>query len=172
MWEVDYSWEGFKWIVSDDNDNSVIAFVRSNEAGDKLLAVCNFTPVARESYKIGVPEAENYEIVFNSDNAKFGGTGEKIKKTYKVNEGMMHGFDNYIELSLPPMTTLYLKQNKKAEKSDPTDKVKKLIYIHRKECDSNGKKDRMHRNASCRRSGLKTWRAYKEYCKARSTLWR
>jgi 1,4-alpha-glucan branching enzyme len=125
LWEVDYSWEGFKWVVSDDNDNSVIAFVRSNEAGDKLLAVCNFTPVARSSYKIGVPDAESYDIVFNSDSAKFGGTGEKIKKTYKVNEGMMHGFDNYIELSLPPMTTLYLKQNKKVEKSDPTDKVKK-----------------------------------------------
>ena len=126
LWEVDYSWEGFKWVVSDDNDNSVIAFVRSNEAGDKLLAVCNFTPVSRESYKIGVPDAESYEIVFNSDNAKFGGTGEKIKKKYKVNKGMMHGFDNYIELSLPPMTTLYLKQNKKSEEaSDSTEKAKK-----------------------------------------------
>ena len=126
LWEVDYSWEGFKWVVSDDNDNSVIAFVRSNEAGDKLLAVCNFTPVSRESYKIGVPDAESYEIVFNSDNAKFGGTGERIKKKYKVNKGMMHGFDNYIELSLPPMTTLYLKQNKKSEEaSDSTEKAKK-----------------------------------------------
>ncbi len=125
LWEIDYSWEGFKWVVSDDNDNSVIAFVRSNEAGEKLLAVCNFTPVARSSYKIGVPDADSYEIVFNSDSAKFGGTGERIKKTYKVKKGMMHGFDNYIELSLPPMTTLYLKQNKKAEKSDPINKVKK-----------------------------------------------
>ena len=126
LWEVDYSWEGFKWVVSDDNDNSVIAFVRSNEAGDKLLAVCNFTPVSRESYKIGVPDAESFEIVFNSDNAKFGGTGERIKKKYKVNKGMMHGFDNYIELSLPPMTTLYLKQNKKSEEaSDSTEKAKK-----------------------------------------------
>ncbi len=126
LWEVDYSWEGFKWVVSDDNDNSVIAFVRSNEAGDKLLAVCNFTPVSRESYKIGVPDAESYEIVFNSDNAKFGGTGERIKKKYKVNKGMMHGFDNYIELSLPPMTTLYLKQNKKSkEASDSIEKAKK-----------------------------------------------
>ncbi len=125
LWEIDYSWEGFKWVVSDDNDNSVIAFVRSNEAGDKLLAVCNFTPIARHSYKIGVPDADSYEIVFNSDNAKFGGTGERIKKTYKVNKGMMHGFNNYIELSLPPMTTLYLKQNKKAEASDSTERGKK-----------------------------------------------
>ncbi|MBR5441710.1 MAG: 1,4-alpha-glucan branching protein GlgB [Clostridia bacterium] len=126
LWEIDYSWEGFKWIVSDDKDNSVIAFVRCNEAGEKLLAVCNFTPVARGSYKIGVPDAESYEIVFNSDSAKFGGTGEKLKKTYKVNKGMMHDFDNYIELSLPPMTTLYLKQNKAKEKAaDSTEKVEK-----------------------------------------------
>ncbi len=114
LWEIDYSWEGFNWIVSDDNDNSVIAFVRSNESDEKLLAVCNFTPVARQSYKIGVPDADSYEIVFNSDSRKFGGGGEKIKKTYKVKEGMMHGFDNYIELSLPPMTTLYLKPSAQA----------------------------------------------------------
>ncbi|MBQ8182317.1 MAG: 1,4-alpha-glucan branching protein GlgB [Clostridia bacterium] len=112
MWQIDYSWEGFNWIVSDDNTNSVIAFVRSDENDEKIIAVCNFTPVLREDYKIGVPKADAYEIVFNSDAQKFGGTGEKLKKSYQVREGVMHGYDNYIELKLPPMTTIYLKQKK------------------------------------------------------------
>ena len=112
MWQIDYSWEGFNWIVSDDNVNSVIAFVRSNEAGEKIVAVCNFTPVLRTDYKIGVPDADGYELVFNSDSVKFGGTGERLKKNYTVNKGAMHGFDNFIELKLPPMTTLYLKMKK------------------------------------------------------------
>ncbi|MBR4286092.1 MAG: 1,4-alpha-glucan branching protein GlgB [Clostridia bacterium] len=117
MWQIDYSWEGFNWIVSDDNANSVIAFVRSDENDEKIVAVCNFTPVLREDYKIGVPEADGYEIVFNSDASKYGGSGERLKKSYKLKNGAMHGYDNYIELKLPPMSTIYLKQkkNKKAD---------------------------------------------------------
>ena len=122
LWEIDYSWEGFNWIVSDDNTNSVIAFVRSDKEDEKIIAVCNFTPVLRKDYKIGVPQGEGYELVFNSDAKKFGGSGEKIKKTYKTTDGEMHGYKQYIELTLPPMTTLYFKQ-KKAEK--PSDKKAK-----------------------------------------------
>ncbi len=123
LWEIDYSWEGFNWIVSDDNTNSVIAFVRTDKEDEKIVAVCNFTPVLRKNYKIGVPEGESYELVFNSDASKFGGTGEKVKKTYKTIDGEMHGYKQHIELTLPPMTTLYFKQ-KKAEVPS-TKKVKK-----------------------------------------------
>ncbi|MBE6799613.1 MAG: 1,4-alpha-glucan branching protein GlgB [Ruminococcaceae bacterium] len=124
LWEIDYSWEGFNWIVSDDNTNSVIAFVRTDKEDEKIISVCNFTPVLRKDYKIGVPEGESYELVFNSDSEKFGGTGEKIKKTYKTKDGEMHGYKQYIELTLPPMTTLYFKQ-KKVKASEGKKVVKK-----------------------------------------------
>ncbi len=116
MWQIDYSWEGFNWIVSDDRDNSVIAFLRNNEKEEKIIAICNFTPVMRDNYKIGVPEADAYEIVFNTDAKRFGGSGERIKKTYNVKEGSMHGYEHFIEMKLPPMTTIYLKQKNKSEK--------------------------------------------------------
>ena len=138
LWEIDYSWEGFNWIVSDDNTNSVIAFVRSDKDDEKIIAVCNFTPVLRKNYKIGVPEGASYELVFNSDSKKFGGTGEKIKKTYKTNDGEMHGYNQFIELTLPPMTTLYFKQKK--EDVPSTEKVKNNSYKG-KECNDNGKKE-------------------------------
>ncbi len=112
MWQIDYSWEGFNWIVSDDKDNSVIAFARNDENDEKIIAICNFTPVLRDDYKIGVPEADAYELVFNTDSKKFGGNGERVKKTYVVKKGPMHGYEHYIEMKLPPMTTIYLKPKK------------------------------------------------------------
>lgn len=118
LWEIDYSWEGFNWIVSDDNTNSVIAFVRTDENGDDIIAVCNFTPVLRKNYKIGVPKADGYELVFNSDSKKFGGTGERLKKNYKVTKGAMHGYEQFVELTLPPMSTLYLKPKTNDEASN------------------------------------------------------
>ena len=78
--------------------------------------MCNFTPVLRKDYKIGVPEADSYEIVFNTDSKKFGGNGEKLKKTYAVKSGPMHGYENYIEMKLPPMSTIYLKPKKTDKK--------------------------------------------------------
>ena len=120
LWQVDYSWEGFSWIVSDDNINSVIAFIRSNDAGEKIIAVCNFTNVTRKDYVIGVPESGKYEVVFNSDSKKFGGNGVKIKKTYKTENKASHGFENRISLTLPGMSVLYLKH--KEEKKDAAEK--------------------------------------------------
>ncbi len=110
LWEIDYSWEGFNWIVSDDNDNSVIAFTRTDEEGNTLVAICNLTPVLRKDYRIGVPEAEGYELVFNSDARKFGGSGERLRKNYTPQEGQMHGYEQYISLTLPPMSTMYLRK--------------------------------------------------------------
>ena len=55
MWEIDYSWEGFQWIVPDDNQQSVIAFLRRDAKGKMVMVVCNFNPVLREGYEMGVP---------------------------------------------------------------------------------------------------------------------
>ena len=115
LWQIDYSWEGFSWIVSDDCNNSVIAFSRTDEGGSSIIAVCSFTPVRRESYRIGVPEGGSYTLVFNSDSEAFGGSGEKLKKTYRASKVPMHGYDYSIELTLPPMSALYLEPKKAKE---------------------------------------------------------
>ena len=112
MWEIDYSWEGFKWLVSDDCDNSVIAFERINEKGDTIIAVCNFTNVERPSYMIGVPEKGAYDVVFNSDNKDFGGKGMSKKRVYRTKKQPMHGMEYSIDMSLPPLSTIYLKYRK------------------------------------------------------------
>jgi 1,4-alpha-glucan branching enzyme len=112
MWQVDHSWEGFSWISADDNDNSVIAFRRIDEKGKELIAVCNFTPVERENYRIGVPQKGNYKIVFNSDDEIYGGEGRGQKDKIKAEKTAMHGFEQSLSLDLPPMSTIYLKKTR------------------------------------------------------------
>lgn len=115
MWEIDYSWEGFSWISSDDSANSVIAFRRMDKNGDELIAVCNFTNVTREDYKIGVPEKGVYRVVLNTDSEEFGGSGMKLQKTYSSKPIPMHSMEQSISLTLPGLSVIYLKkQGKKA----------------------------------------------------------
>lgn len=112
LWEVDYSWEGFSWISSDDKDNSVIAFRRIDEKGHELIAVSNFTTVERENYCIGVPKKGNYKVVFNSDDEAYGGTGKGDKEKISAKPVAMHGFEQSISLDLPPLSTIYLKKTR------------------------------------------------------------
>ena len=119
MWEIDYSWEGFSWISSDDSANSVIAFRRMDKKGDELIAVCNFTPVTRENYRIGVPNKGTYRIVLNTDSVEFGGSGTKMQKTYTSKPIPMHSFEQSISLTLPGLSVVYLKkQGKKADNKE------------------------------------------------------
>ena len=66
LWQIDYSWEGFQWISSDDNSNSVIAFRRIDRDGKDLITVFNFTPNDHEDYRIGVPEKGTYKVVMDT----------------------------------------------------------------------------------------------------------
>ncbi len=106
LWQVDYSWEGFQWIVPDDNQQSVIAFLRRDAKGHMLLVVCNFNPVLRENYEMGVPVAGSYKEILSSDETRFGGSGFH-NRTARSRKGAMHGFEQHIRLTLPPLSTLY-----------------------------------------------------------------
>jgi len=108
FWQKDTSWEGFKWISHDDCDQSIISFMRINEKGEKIIVVCNFCPVMREGYRIGVPKKGTYKCVFSSDSKIYGG---KTRHKSKINSKNipMHGFENSIELKIPPLSVMYYK---------------------------------------------------------------
>lgn len=112
FWQIDYSWEGFSWISSDDKDNSVIAFRRIDEKGKEIIVVCNFTNVERCDYRIGIPKKGAYKIVFNSDDVDFGGEGKGNKDKLKTESINMHGFEQSISLDLPPMSAIYIKKTR------------------------------------------------------------
>lgn len=112
FWQIDYSWEGFSWISSDDKDNSVIAFRRIDEKDKEIIVVCNFTNVERCDYRIGIPKKGAYKIVFNSDDVDFGGEGKGNKGKLKTESINMHGFEQSISLDLPPMSAIYIKKTR------------------------------------------------------------
>lgn len=126
MWQNDDSWNGFSWISHDDYKQSVIAFRRIDEEGNEIIAVCNFVPAEHEDYKIGVPYSGRYKLVFNSDDAAFGGSGIAYKSVKSQNTPM-HGYDNCISLKLAPLSVIYLKYapvRKRTKKTDDTDEIK------------------------------------------------
>ena len=125
LWESDFGWEGFNWISSNDNSNSVIAFRRIDKKGKEIIAVSNLTPVFRSGYEIGVPYAGTYEVVFNSDDEAFGGTGKGTNGKIKTNERPMHGHGQSVSLELAGLSTVYLKLSRKAPAKKEPKKVEK-----------------------------------------------
>ncbi len=109
LWEIDFSWEGFNWISSDDNAQSVIAFRRIAKNGEEIIAVCNFTPVARESYRIGVPTDTAIKPIFSTDWHEFGGNSKKSVRQIKTEKKAMHGFDNSVSLTIPGLSVTFYK---------------------------------------------------------------
>ena len=110
MSQVDFSWEGFNWIHHDDYQQSIIAFRRIDRDGNSLIVVCNFQPVRREHYSIGVPDFGTYTIVLNSDDAKYGGYDCTYNEEFiETSVDPMHGLEQSLDLCIPPMGAIFLK---------------------------------------------------------------
>ena len=101
LYELDTVWKGFDWIHHDDYTNSVIAFKRTDKNGDEIVSVCNFQPIRRDEYCIGVPKYGLYDEVFNSDEERFGGSGVVNGNNIKTEVMKIHGFDQGLSLTLP-----------------------------------------------------------------------
>ncbi len=104
LWDIDFSWEGFEWLVPDDNHNNVVVFLRRDRKGRELIAAVNFSPVAQGEYRFGVPPKKRYREVFTTDCAEYGGTGEwRNEKTVEVLPIPSHGREQSLCVKLPPL---------------------------------------------------------------------
>jgi 1,4-alpha-glucan branching enzyme len=108
--EVDFDPVGFQWIDCNDNENSVISFVRRDRAGHGIVVVVNFTPVPRQDYRIGVPEPGVYRELLNSDADVYGGSNMGNGGSVETEPTPAHGCAQSLRLVLPPLATLYLKR--------------------------------------------------------------
>lgn len=110
LWQVDFSYEGFEWIDFLDADNSIISFLRkSQKVEDTLIFLCNFTPVYRERYRIGVPFQAFYQEIFNTDSEIYGGSNQGNLGGLMAEEVPWHGRPFSINLSVPPLATVIFK---------------------------------------------------------------
>jgi 1,4-alpha-glucan branching enzyme len=96
--------EGFQWLVVDDRDNSVFAFLRRGGESDRpLIVAINMTPTPRRLYRIGAPEAGFWTEVLNTDSSFYGGTGSGNLGGAQTRQVACHGFPQSLELQLPPL---------------------------------------------------------------------
>lgn len=108
MHQNDYDWNGYQWISLDDSQNSVIAFRRIAYDGSEVVVICNFQPVMREHYRLGVPFYGIYEEVLNSESEEFGGCNVVNPGDIMTDDIPDHGLDYSIEVTLPPLGVMYL----------------------------------------------------------------
>ena len=106
LWENESGWQGFSWINADDCNNSVITFRRLDKSGGELIVVCNFCPVERTGYLMGVPRRGKYKPIFTTDKTKYGGGGTRLMPL-KTRDKNMHGFDQCLSLHIPPMSVTF-----------------------------------------------------------------
>ncbi|MGI5966910.1 MULTISPECIES: 1,4-alpha-glucan branching protein GlgB [Anaerotruncus] len=109
FWQVEDSWDGFSWLAHDDHARNIIVFRRMDEAGNELVAVCNFAPVTRENYRVGVPDATSYDEILNTDDVRFGGSGVVNKGAIRVKKTPDHDMKQSITLTVPPLSVVFLK---------------------------------------------------------------
>jgi 1,4-alpha-glucan branching enzyme len=109
--EIDFEPAGFRWIDCNDSDASIVAFVRmARSSSDAVIVVVNFTPVPRPSYRLGVPEPGYYGELLNSDSAIYGGSNLGNAGGVRSDPIARHGFDQSIDLTVPPLACLFLKR--------------------------------------------------------------
>ena len=110
LYALDYSRGGFEWVDCNDAQNSVVAFLRRGEqATDLVLVVCNFTPVVRENYRIGVPRGGFWRECLNSDASNYGGSGQGNFGGVEASPLPAHGREHSLSLRLPPLAVVMLK---------------------------------------------------------------
>ena len=116
--EVDHEPLGMRWVVGDDRDQSVACFLRRNRAGDRwVLVACNFTPVPRRGYRVGVPSGGRWEESLNSDAVRYGGSGVGNLGGAEALRRPAHGLPHSVLLTLPPLSAIFLQRGAQAAES-------------------------------------------------------
>ena len=121
LWDVDFDWQGFAWLVPDDNHNNVIVFLRRDRAGSELLCAVNFSPNDYAGYRVGVPPRRRYVPVFTTDAPEFGGSGFADTAPVTVEAVPSHGNEQSVALRIPAFGAVFLR----GEGSFPPQKQKK-----------------------------------------------
>ncbi|MDR3824910.1 MAG: 1,4-alpha-glucan branching protein GlgB [Clostridia bacterium] len=162
LWELDTSWDGFRWVNEADSENSVLSYIRrGRHAADNVVVVANFTPVERPIYKIGVPLAGEYEVVFHSSAVKYGGNKRITKKVYKTKNMQFSDMMYTIEVAIDGNSVMFLKK-KPADKAAASKKKTNASKTAKKTTDKT-------ESATAKKAAVKETTAAKTAAKKTST---
>lgn len=114
LWELEQSWDGFRWINEADNENSVVSYIRrGQDAEDFLVVAANFTGVDRPVYKLGVPFGGAYEVILHSNSTEFGGTRKINKMIYNAQKIPFSDMEYTLSIPIDGNSAIILKRKEK-----------------------------------------------------------
>jgi 1,4-alpha-glucan branching enzyme len=124
LYEQDFQPEGFEWVDFHDAENSMLSFLRRGRAPEEqILVVCNFTPVPRTNYRVGVPEEGFWKEMLNSDAQVYGGSGYGNFGGMEASPVASHGKYYSLSLNVPPLGVVFLKLEMKIEHDTHADEI-------------------------------------------------
>ncbi len=109
LFEIEDSWEGFEWLAADDGDRNFLAYQRKDKKGETIVALVNFSGADAIGYRLGV-EKGKYQVIFNSDSVRYGGSGKLRRTIFNTAKSYSHGKENSISFDIPKLTCVYLKK--------------------------------------------------------------
>ena len=113
LWQIDFNWNGFRWICPDERDKNIIGFMRSDKSGHEIIFLCSFCGKEQQDFYLGVPGPGSYKIVMSTDDCRFGGNGQLCsEKVYKAVRIPQHGLSHSIIVSMPPLCALLIKRTR------------------------------------------------------------
>ncbi|MDE1315932.1 1,4-alpha-glucan branching protein GlgB [Vibrio aestuarianus] len=111
LFELDSEPRGFEWRLQDAADASILAHERISEAGERVLIITNFTPVPHEEFQLGMPVDGEYQLLLNTDDEKYGGSGFDVLLSAKTASVESEGLPQSLLLRIPPLATIFYKLN-------------------------------------------------------------
>ncbi len=109
LYQIEDSWEGFEWLAPDDSDRNFVAYQRMDKDGERIVVMINFSGVDYKGYKLGLDKGK-YQVIFNSDSVRYGGTGTMRRTIFNTKKSHSHGKEYSITFDLPKLTCVYLKK--------------------------------------------------------------
>ncbi|OEF82029.1 1,4-alpha-glucan branching protein GlgB [Vibrio breoganii] len=110
--DLDYDPRGFEWRLQDEAEASVLAHERIDENGERVLVVSNFTPVPHHEFRLGIPGEAQYELLLNTDDAKYNGANVEVPATLETESVVSQGLEQSVHMVLPPLSTVFYKKVK------------------------------------------------------------
>lgn len=128
LWELDHDYRGFNWIEADNSEQSILIFNRrSRNDEDTLVFIINFTSTVYYDYRIGVPFLGEYKEIFNTDDERYGGSGQIMGESLFAEKVQFQDQPYSLKIKVPPMATLVLKVSKIAmEQQDAVEEIEEL----------------------------------------------
>ena len=109
FYQIEDSWDGFEWLAADDNTRNFLAYQRKDKDGNAIVVMLNFSGADYQNYRLGLPKGK-YQLIFNSDSLRFGGSGKMKKYIFTTTKTFSHGKEYSICFDLPKLTCVYLKK--------------------------------------------------------------